>query len=65
MPDIAHKLLSCGAGVMLLFGTSGRMVMAPEMPDEIGYGMRFFMAIIAGVLGLAALAMDMFVEADE
>ena len=65
MPDIAQKLVSWGAGGMMLLGTIGWMIMAPEMPDEIGYGMSFFMAIIAGVLGLAAPAMDMFVEADE
>jgi len=65
MPDIAQKLVSWGAGGMMLLGTIGWMIMAPEMPDEFGYGMSFFMAIIAGVLGLAAPAMDMFVAADE
>ena len=65
MPDIAQKLISWGAGGMMLLGTIGWMIMSPEMPDEIGYGMSFFMAIIAGVLGLAASAMDMFVAADE
>ena len=65
MPDIAQKLISWGAGGMMLLGTIGWMIMAPEMPDEIGYGMSFFMAIIAGVLGLAAPAMDMLVAADE
>ena len=65
MPDIAQKLISWGAGGMMLLGTIGWMIMSPEMPDEVGYGMSFFMAIIAGVLGLAAPAMDMFVEADE
>ena len=65
MPDIAQKLISWGAGGMMLLGTIGWMIMSPEMPDEVGYGMSFFMAIIAGVLGLAAPAMDMFVAADE
>ena len=65
MPDIAQKLISWGAGGMMLLGTIGWMIMSPEMPDEVGYGMSFFMAIIAGVLGLAASAMDMFVAADE
>ena len=50
---------------MILLGTIGWMIMSPEMPDEVGYGMSFFMAIIAGVLGLAAPAMDMLVAADE
>ena len=65
MPDIAQKLISWGAGGMMLLGTIGWMIMAPEMLDEVGYGMSFIMAIIAGVLGLAASAMDMFVAADE
>lgn len=65
MPDIAQKLVSWGAGGMMLLGTIGWMIMSPEMPDEVGYGMSFFMAIIAGILGLAAPAMDMFVAADE
>ena len=65
IPGVAQKLISWGAGGMMLLGTLGWMIMAPEMPDEIGYGMSFFMAIIAGVLGLAASAMDMLIAADE
>ena len=65
IPDVAQKLISWGAGGMMLLGTIGWMIMAPEMPDEISYGMSFFMAIIASVLGLAAPAMDMLVAADE
>ena len=65
IPDVAQKLISWGAGGMMLLGAIGWMIMAPEMPDEISYGMSFFMAIIAGVLGLAASAMDMLVAADE
>ena len=65
IPDVAQKLISWGAGGMMLLGAIGWMIMAPEMPDEISYGMSFFMAIIAGVLGLAASAMGMLVKADE
>ena len=65
MPDIAQKLVSWGAGGMMLLGTLGWMLMRPELDIDASLGLSFFMAIIAGVLGLAAPAMDMFVEADE
>ena len=66
MPDIAQKIVSWGAGGMMLLGAIGWLILKPEIDDDaISLGMSFFMAIIAGVLGLAAPAMDMFVEADE
>jgi len=64
IPEIGQKIISWGAGGMMLLGTIGWMIMAPEMPDEFGYGMSFFMAMFAGLLGLAAPLMDMFVPAD-
>ena len=65
MPDIAQKIISWGAGGMMLFGTIGWMIMMPELESEFGYGMSFFMAIIAGLLALGTQLMDMFVPADE
>ena len=66
MPDIAQKIVSWGAGGMMLLGAIGWLILKPEIDDDaISLGMSFFMAIIAGVLGLAASAMDMFVAADE
>ena len=66
MPGLAQKIISWGAGGMMLLGAIGWLILKPEMDDDaISLGMSFFMAIIAGVLGLAAPAMDMFVEADE
>ena len=65
MPEIAQKIVSWGAGGMMLLGTIGWMIMMPELADEMGYGMSFFMAIIAGLLALGTQLMDMFVPADE
>ena len=65
MPEIAQKIISWGAGGMMLLGTIGWMIMMPELESEFGYGMSFFMAIIAGLLALGTPLMDMFVPADE
>ena len=66
IPDVAQKLISLGAGGMMLLGAIGWLIMKPDMDDDaIGLGMSFFMAIIAGVLGLAASVMGMLVKADE
>jgi hypothetical protein len=66
IPDIAQKLISWGAGGMMLLGAIAWLIMKPDLEDDtIGLGMSFFMAIIAGVLGLAASAMGMLVKADE
>lgn len=65
IPDIAQKIVSWGAGGMMLLGTLGWMLMRPELENDASLGLSFFMAIIAGILALAAPAMDMFVASDE
>ena len=64
IPEIGQKIISWGAGGMMLLGTIGWLILRPDMGDEIGLGMSFFMAMFAGLLGLAAPLMDMFVPAD-
>ena len=49
----------------MLLGAIGWLILKPEIDDDaIGLGMSFFMAMFAGLLGLAAPLMDMFVPAD-
>ena len=65
IPEIGQKIISWGAGGMMLLGTIGWLILKPEIDDDaIGLGMSFFMAMFAGLLGLAAPLMDMFVPAD-
>ncbi|MDB4656850.1 hypothetical protein OAE50_01145 [Candidatus Poseidoniaceae archaeon] len=66
IPEIGQKIISWGAGGMMLLGAIGWMIMKPSLDAEIdiGLGMSFFMAMFAGLLGLAAPLMDMFVPAD-
>lgn len=65
MPGAAKQIISWGTGLMMLLGTVGWLILKPELEDGMELGMSFFMAIIAGVLGLAASAMGMLVKADE
>ena len=66
IPEIGQKVISWGAGGMMLLGAIGWMIIKPSLDAEIdiGLGMSFFMAMFAGLLGLAAPLMDMFVPAD-
>jgi len=65
IPELGQKIISWGAGGMMLLGTIGWLILRPDMGDDaIGLGMSFFMAMFAGLLGLAAPLMDMFVPAD-
>lgn len=65
MPDIVQKIISWGAGGMMLCGIIGWMVMVPKLDSEMGYGMSFFMAIFAGLLALGTQFVDMLVPTDE
>lgn len=65
MPDLAQKIISWGAGGVMLLGIIGWMIMMPELESEMGYGMSFFMAMFAGLLALGTQLMDIFVPADE
>ena len=65
MPGVAKQIVSWGTGLTMLIGAIGWLIIKPDLEDGMELGMSFFMAIIAGVLGLAASAMDMLVAADE
>ena len=67
IPEIGQKIISWGAGGMMLLGTIGWLILKPEITTatgDVSLGMSFFMAMFAGLLGLAAPLMDMFVPAD-
>ena len=64
MPEMVSKILPWAAGGLMIVTSLLWLILMPEF-DDMSAGMSFYMAIIAGVLGLGAPAMDMFVEADE
>tara|TARA_B100000767_G_scaffold93130_1_gene89542 strand:+ start:414 stop:935 length:522 start_codon:yes stop_codon:yes gene_type:complete len=65
IPDLVQKITLWGAGGLMLVSALAWVIIFPELSDGEGVGMSFYMAIIAGVLGLAAPAMGMLVKADE
>ena len=64
MPDMGKMITSWGAGALMLVGILGWWMMLPE-GGEMTMGMSSMMAIAAALLGLAAAAMDQFMDADE
>lgn len=64
MPDMGKKIASWGAGALMLVGILGWYMMLPD-DGEMAMGMSSMMAIGAALLGLAAAAMDQFMDADE
>ena len=65
IPEIGQKVVTWAAGGLILAGALLWWILMPEFEDGMGVGMSFFMAMFAGLLGLAAPLMDMFVPADE
>ena len=66
MPDMGKMITSWGAGALMLVGTLAYLMMTPEdMSEEMAMGMSAMMALGAALLGLAAAAMDQFMDADE
>ena len=64
MPDMGKMITSWGAGGLMLVGILGWWMMLPD-GGEMTMGMSSMMAIAAALLGLAAAAMDQFMDADE
>ena len=64
MPDMGKMVTSWGAGGLILLGIIGWYMML-DTDAEMVFGMSFWMAVGAVVLGLAAAVMDQFMPADE
>ena len=64
IPEIGQKVVTWAAGGLIMAGALLWWILMPEFEDGMGVGMSFFMAMFAGLLGLAAPLMDMFVPAD-
>jgi len=64
IPEIGQKVVTWAAGGLILAGALLWWILMPEFVDGMGVGMSFFMAMFAGLLGLGAPLMDMFVPAD-
>ncbi len=64
IPEIGQKVVTWAAGGLILAGALLWWILMPEFEDGMAVGMSFFMAMFAGLLGLAAPLMDMFVPAD-
>ena len=64
IPEIGQKVVTWAAGGLILAGALLWWILMPEFEDGMSVGMSFFMAMFAGLLGLAAPLMDMFVPAD-
>ena len=66
MPDMGKMITSWGAGALMLVGTLAYLMMTPEdISEDMAMGMSAMMALGAALLGLAAAAMDQFMDADE
>ena len=65
IPDMAKMAIQWGAGAMILLGAIGWLILKPELEDDFGIGISFWMAILAGILALGASAMDTFVVTDD
>jgi hypothetical protein len=63
IPEMGQKVISWGAGGLMLLGIAVWYLMLPDGDSSAAMGV--WMALIAAVLGLAAPAMDQFMPADE
>lgn len=64
IPEIGQKLVPWAAGGLILAGALLWRILIPELETGTGTGMSFLIAVFAGLLGLAAPLVDMFVPAD-
>jgi len=63
IPEMGQKVISWGAGGLMLLGIAVWYLMLPDGDSSAAMGV--WMALIAALLGLAAAAMDQFMPADE
>ena len=64
IPEIGQKIIPWAAGGLLLAGALLWRILIPELDTGMSTGMSFIVAMFAGLLGLAAPLVDMFVPAD-
>ena len=64
IPEIGQKIIPWAAGGLLLAGALLWRILLPELETDMSAGMSFIVAMFAGLLGLAAPLVDMFVPAD-
>jgi len=64
MPEMVQKIVPWAAGGLILVSALLWLILMPEL-DETSVGMSFYIAVIAGLLGLGSQAVGMFVPADE
>ena len=64
IPEIGQKLVPWAAGGLILAGALLWRILIPELETGTGTGKSFLIAVFAGLLGLAAPLVDMFVPAD-
>ena len=64
IPEIGQKIVTWAAGGLILAGALLWRILLPELETDMSTGMSFMIAMFAGILGLAAPLMDMFVPVD-
>ena len=64
IPEIGQKIIPWAAGGLILAGALLWRILIPELETGTSTGMSFLIAVFAGLLGLAAPLVDMFVPAD-
>ena len=64
IPEIGQKIIPWSAGGLILAGALLWRILIPELETDMSAGMSFIVAMFAGLLGLAAPLVDMFVPAD-
>ena len=64
IPEIGQKIIPWAAGGLILAGALLWRILIPELETGTGTGMSFLIAVFAGLLGLAAPLVDMFVPAE-
>ena len=65
IPEIGQKIVPWAAGGLILAGALLWRILLPELETDMSSGMSFILAMFAGLLGLAAPLVDMFVPAED
>ena len=65
IPEVGQKIIPWAAGGLLLAGALLWRILIPELDTGMSTGMSFIVAMFAGLIGLAAPLVDMFVPAED
>ena len=65
IPEIGQKIIPWAAGGLILAGALLWRILLPELETDMSAGMSFIVAMFAGLLGLGAPLVDMFVPAED